>query len=168
MRLIDRISQALGLVGAVMMFLTGVFLTYEVTARYLLRMPTTWAQEVSEMFLLWGVFLMLGMLIHGRKNIAIDVLYASVPRGWQRALDTLSLVFVLAFLVMTVSAGSEMVMDSIRRGTTTGTMVDIPSYWEEAAVPVGCAWAAIQTVVEIIRAVTGRGWDPMLNAGAEH
>ncbi len=168
MRVIDRISKALGLVGAVMMFFTGVFLTYEVTARYVLRMPTTWAQEISELFLLWGVFLMLGILIHARKNIAIDVLYANVPRGWQRALDTLSLAFVLVFLVITVQAGSEMVIDSVTRGTTTGTMVDIPSYWEEAAVPAGCAWAAIQTVVEIIRAVTGRGWDPMLNAGAEH
>jgi TRAP-type C4-dicarboxylate transport system permease small subunit len=150
------------------MFLTGVFLTYEVTARYVLRAPTTWAQEVSELFLLWGVFLMLGYLIHARKNIAIDVLYAKVPRAIQRALDVVSLAFVLAFLVLTVQAGSEMVIDSIARGTTTGTMVDIPIFWEEAAVPAGCAWAAVQTAVEIVRAVSGRDWAPTLTSGGEH
>ena len=168
MRLIDRISQALGLIGAVLMFLTGVFLTYEVTARYVLRAPTTWAQEVSELFLLWGVFLMLGYLIHARKNIAIDVLYAKVPRGIQRALDVVSLAFVLAFLVLTVQAGTEMVIDSVARGTTTGTMVDIPIFWEEAAVPFGCAWAAVQTIVELVRALSGRDWAPTLSSGGEH
>ncbi len=168
MRVVDQISQALGYVGAVMMFLTGVFLTYEVTARYAFRSPTTWAQEVSEIFLLWGVFLMVGFLIQKRANIAIDVLYAKVSQNMQRTLDVISLTFILVFLVLTVSAGSEMVMDSVMRGTTTGTMVDIPSYWEEAAVPFGCAWGAVQTIVEIFRAVTGRGWNPMINAGSEH
>jgi C4-dicarboxylate transporter, DctQ subunit len=167
-RLIDRISQGLGLVGSVLMFLTGVFLSYEVTARYVLRAPTTWAQELSELFLLWGVFLMLGMLIHARKNIAIDVLYANVPRSLQRVLDIIALAFVLAFLVLTVQAGWEMVADSIARGTTTGTMVDIPNYWPEAAVPVGCAWAAVQTAVELVRAVSGRGWEPALTSGTDH
>lgn len=168
MRVIDRISDALGLIGAVLMFLTGVFLTYEVTARYLFRAPTTWAQEVSELCLLWGVFIMLAMLIRKRQNIAIDVVYAKLGRSAQRALDLIALVFVLVFLVLTVRSGMEMAMDSIARGTTTGTMVDIPIYWEELAVPLGCAWAAVQTVVEIIRAATGRGWEPMLHAGAEH
>jgi len=167
-RVIDRISHALGLLGALMMFLTGVFLSYEVTARYVLRAPTTWAQEVSELFLLWGVFLMLGMLIHTGKNIAIDVLYTHVPRGYQRALDIIALSFILLFLVLTIVAGWEIVSDSIARGTTTGTMVDIPNYWPEAAVPVGCAWGAVQTVVELVRAVTGRGWEPTLTTGAEH
>jgi TRAP-type C4-dicarboxylate transport system permease small subunit len=151
-----------------MMFMTGVFLTYEVTARYVLHAPTTWAQEVSELFLLWGVFLMLGWLIHGRKNIAIDVIYAKLPRGAQRALDILSLAFVFIFLALTVQAGTETVIDSIARGTTTGTMVDIPIFWEEAAVPFGCAWAAVQTAVEFFRAVTGRDWEPGLVTGAEH
>jgi len=167
-RVVDRISQAFGLLGALLMFLTGVFLSYEVTARYVLHAPTVWAQELSELFLLWGVFLMLGLLIHTGKNIAIDVVYAKVSSGLQRTLDIVALSFVLAFLVLTVQAGSEMVMDSITRGTTTGTMVDIPIYWEEAAVPFGCAWAAVQTVVELVRAVTGRDWQPTLSSGAEH
>ncbi len=168
MWIVDRISRAFGLIGALMMFMTGVFLTYEVVARYVLHAPTTWAQEVSELFLLWGVFLMLGWLIQGRKNIAIDVIYARLSRGPQRVLDILSLAFVLVFLVLTVVAGTEMVIDSFARGTTTGTMVDIPIFWEEAAVPFGCAWAAVQTVVELVRAMTGRGWEPSLVTGAEH
>ena len=168
MWIVDRISRTFGLIGALLMFMTGVFLTYEVVARYVLHAPTTWAQEVSELFLLWGVFLMLGWLIQGRKNIAIDVIYARLSRGPQRVLDILSLAFVFIFLVLTVQAGTEMVIDSIARGTTTGTMVDIPIYWEEAAVPFGCAWAAVQTAVEIFRAVTGRNWVPSLTTGTEH
>lgn len=167
MRAIDRISDALALVGAVLMFLTGAFLTYEVAGRYVFNAPTTWAQEVSETCLLWGVFLSIGAMIHHRHNISIDIVFAGLSRNRQRAMETVALLFVLAFLVLVVKAGAEIAWDSVTRGTTTGTMVDIPSYYEEAAVPIGCAWAAVQTIVELIRAITGRGWEPHLHAGAE-
>ncbi|MGF1651598.1 MAG: TRAP transporter small permease [Hyphomicrobiaceae bacterium] len=168
MKLIDRVSDGLAVLAAILMFLTGVFLTYEVAGRYLFRAPTSWAQEVSELFLLWSVFLALGAMIHHRRNISIDVLFQVLGTGGQRVLEIVALVFVLVFLVLTAQSGFEIAWASVARGTTTGTMVDIPSYFEEAAVPVGCAWAALQAVVELLRAVSGIGYRPNLGAGSEH
>ena len=158
MTLIDNISKFLGIVAAVMLFLTGVFLTYEVSARYLFMAPTTWASEVSELFLLWGVFLALGRTIHYCENISIDVIYQMLGGNGKRALDILVLVFVLVFFLVIAFYGYKLAWESFDKGSTTGTMVDIPNWWVEAAVPVGCAWAAIQTVVELIRVIAGHPW----------
>jgi TRAP-type C4-dicarboxylate transport system permease small subunit len=163
MKVVDRISDGLALLAAILMFATGVFLTWEVGGRYLFGAPTTWAQEVSELCLLWAVFLAVAAMIRRRQNIAIDVLFAAVPRPAQRMFDIIALVFVLVFLVLTARSGFEIAWESYWRGSTTGTMVDIPIFWEEAAVPVGCAWAALQTIIEIGRAIIGRDWSPHLN-----
>lgn len=167
MKTVDRISDALGIVGAVLIFLTGVFLTYEVTARYIFMAPTTWAQEVSELFLLWGVFIALGRIVHRRENISIEVVYDRLSARQQRMLDLVSLIFCLMFFVFIAKYGFDLARDSFESGRTTGTMVDIPSWWEEAAVPVGCAWAAVQTLVELIRAATGRDWSAMAHQGKD-
>ena len=163
MKAVDRISDGLALVAAILMVLTGVFLTWEVAGRYLFRSPTTWAQEVSEMCLLWAVFIAIAAMIRRRQNIAIDVVFAAVPRPVQRMMDVAALIFILVFLVLTARSGFEIAWESFWRGSTTGTMVDIPIFWEEAAVPVGCAWAAVQTVIEIGRAIADRDWSPHLN-----
>jgi C4-dicarboxylate transporter DctQ subunit len=167
MRAVDRISDGLALVAAVMMVLTGVFLTWEVASRYVFRAPTTWAQEVSEMLLLWAVFLAIAAMIRRRQNIAIDVLFAAVSRPTQRLMDIVALLFVLVFLVLTARSGFEIAWESFWRGSTTGTMVDIPIFWEEAAVPVGCAWAALQTLIEVCRAILGRQWSPHLHGAPD-
>ena len=57
MAAIDRISQWLGNLAAVLLLLTGIFLSWEVLGRYVFNAPTKWASELSELFLLWGVFL---------------------------------------------------------------------------------------------------------------
>ncbi len=167
MTVVDRISIFLGYVAAVLLFLTGAFLIWEVGGRYFFNAPTKWASELSEICLLWGVFLGLGRTLHFRENITIEVVYDRLAPNWQRTLDVLSLAFVFVFFVFVARYGFELAWDSVKAGTTTGTMVDIPSWWEEAAVPVGCTWAAVQTLVEIVRSVTGRGWVAMVGHGKD-
>lgn len=165
MAAIDRISQWLGNLAAVLLLLTGIFLSWEVLGRYVFNAPTKWASELSELFLLWGVFLGLARTVHHRENITIEVLYDRLQPRTQRAIDLAALTFVLVFFLFTARYGFELAWDSVKAGTTTGTMVDIPSWWEEGAVPVGCLWAAVQTTVEIIRAATDRGWSAMTGHG---
>lgn len=165
--MIDRISVWLGVLAAVLLFLTGAFLTYEVVMRYVFRAPTSWAQEVSEMFLLWGVFLALGRTVKFRENISIEVLYDRLQPGAQRGVDVVALAFVTVFFAFCAKYGFDLAWESFSRGTTTGTMVDIPIWIEEAAIPVGCGWAAIQAAAETLRALTGRGWAAMTHQGKD-
>ncbi len=156
MKAIDRASDFLGVVGAVLLLATGAFLTYEVVARYVFTAPTKWAQELSELSLLWGVFIALGRIVHRRENIAIDVVYERFGPARRRLIDGFALALTLVILVFIARYGFALAWESIERGTTTGTMLNYPSWWEELAVPVGCTWAAVQTALELYRVATGR------------
>ena len=57
MRLINQLSVWAGLFGATLLAVTGLFLTYEVVARYFFIKPTTWAAEISQLCLIWGCLL---------------------------------------------------------------------------------------------------------------
>ena len=119
------------------------------------------------MLLLWGVFLALGRTVLKRENITIEVLYDRLSPTAQRRIDLAAMSFVLLFFLFAARYGFELAHDSFVKGTTTGTMVDVPSWYEEAAVPVGCGWAAVQTAVEIVKALTGRGWQALAHHGKD-
>ncbi len=155
MGLIDRLSDRLGWAAAWLFFITGVFLTYEVTARYLFNAPTTWAAELSQLLLIWGVFLALARILHRRENIAIDFLYDRLPSVWRRALDAFTLIVVAAFSAVVAWYGGDIALDSYVRGRSTGTMLNIPNWWSEASVPVGFAVLLVQSLVELWRIARG-------------
>lgn len=167
MRLIDRFNDFLGLVAALLLFFSGGALTYEVVARYVFVAPTTWAQELAEFSLLWGVFLALGRLISRRQDIAIDMLYARLRPTSQRMSDVVALGFCAAFFALAGWYGGVIAWESFDRGVTTATMLDLPKWWAEAAIPAGCLMAFIQCLTEIVRAASGTDWQPRLGEGHE-
>ena len=59
MRLISLISSWLARLAAWLFVATGAMLTFEVVARYVFSAPTIWAAEVSQLFMMIGVFIAL-------------------------------------------------------------------------------------------------------------
>ncbi|MEC9368705.1 MAG: TRAP transporter small permease [Pseudomonadota bacterium] len=152
---ITRVSELAGLVSAWLLFATGVFLTWEVFTRYVLRAPTKWASELSELFLMWGVFLALGYTIRHAENIVIDIVYLALPKAMQRMLDIFALLFVAAFSVIVFWYGLLIAWDSVEHGSTTATILDYPKWWAEAAIPVGFGLGILQCAVEVCRVILG-------------
>lgn len=167
MRLIDRLNDFCGLVAALLLFLSGGALTYEVVARYVFVAPTTWAQELSEFALVWGVFLALGRLILRRQDIAIDMLYARLSSTSQRVSDVVALTFCGVFFAIAGWYGATIAWESYVRGVTTATMLDLPKWWAEAAIPAGSLLAFAQCLVEVVRAASSTDWSPRLGEGHE-
>lgn len=167
MGLIDRLSDRLGWAAAWLFFVTGVFLTYEVAARYLFNAPTTWAAELSQLLLIWGVFLALARTLHRRENIAIDFLYDRLPNAGRRALDVFTLVVVAAFSAAVAWYGGDIALDSYLRGRSTGTMLNIPNWWSEFSVPVGFGMLLVQSLIELRRVLRGEAWASSKNSAGE-
>lgn len=155
--LISRASDYAGLVSAWLLFATGVFLSWEVFARYVLRSPTSWAAEVSELCLMWGVFLALGYTIRRSENIVIDVVYLALPKHLRRVLDLFALLFVAVFGAIVFWYGLQIAWDSVVHGTTTATILDYPKWWAEAAIPAGFGLAILQCAVEVWRLIANGG-----------
>lgn len=163
MRILDAISDLLGLVAAWLFFLTGVLLSYEVTARYVFAAPTVWAAEISQILLIIGTFIAVARALRRREHITITMLTDMLSPQARRWMETAAL-FLMACLSMAITwYGGEIALDSFLHGRTAGTLLNVPNWWTEAAVPFGFALLSAQCCAEIIR--LARGEEPIRAGG---
>ena len=150
---IDRLSTVLGRVAGVAYFATGLMLAYEVFMRYVFIAPTIWAAELSQLCMIWGTWLAAALLLHTRQHIRITILTDRLPRSVQRIQETLVLLFVAGYSGLVAWYGAPLAYESLMRGRTTGSMLDLPMVWTEAAVPLGCGLLCAQALAEAIRTI---------------
>ena len=152
---IDRLNDWLAHLAAWLFAATGAMLTYEVLARYLFNAPTTWAAEISQLFLIWGTYLGVSRALHRREHIRIAVLDQFLPKQARRALDALSVVLIGGFAAVVLYFGSGIAWDSLERGRSTGTMLNIPNWWSEAVIPLAFSLLLFQCGSELLRLARG-------------
>ena len=153
--LLGRFTIALSLLAAWLLFLIGAMLTYEVVARYFFNAPTIWAEELSRLFMIWAVFIGSAGLLAGREHIRVTVLVDQFPVAVQRFCEVVSLVFVAVISGFVAWFGMPTALKSFEVGRTTGSMLDMPSWWMQASIPVGFALLAVQALALAIGLVLG-------------
>jgi len=126
-------------------------LTYEVIARYFFIKPTRWAAELSQMCLIWGSLLAMAWLLRQRHHIQVDAVVRLLPTSWVRVLDTIVMLVVASFSAVTGWFGYLIFHDSFVRGRTTGSLLDLPIWIIELAVPIGFLFLMIQALLELLR-----------------
>lgn len=165
MALYARTITALAWGAAFLFVAAGGMLTYEVLARYVLTMPTTWAAELSQLCLIWGGMLGMTWILKTNRHVAVDVLTDTLSPGGKRIAQMIAMSFVAFFSAVVTWKGGEIFWDSFVRGRTTGSMLDLPTWVTELAIPFGFGLLFIQALIEIGKAATGNGDLP---AGGMH
>ncbi|MDQ2091820.1 TRAP transporter small permease [Marimonas arenosa] len=155
MQIITTISRLAGYLGAALMALTGVMLTYEVVARYFFTRPTTWAAELSQLCLIWGCLLAMAHVLATRRHITVNAVTNLLPPPWQRICVAVALIFIIVFSGIVAIWGWDIFHDSFVRGRTTGSLLNLPTWVAELSVPVGFALLTVQSVVELAKLRTG-------------
>ena len=153
LKAIDRLNDWLGLIAAWLFVATGAMLTYEVLARYLFNAPTTWAAELSQLLLIWGTFLGAARALQRREHIRITVLQPFMPAWLKRGLEIFSILFIGVFAAVVLWYGSEIAWDSLTRGRSTGTMLNLPNWWSETVIPLSMLLLALQCGSELVKAL---------------
>lgn len=150
MQYVSILSRWAGVLGAWLLALTGGMLTFEVIARYFFVKPTTWAAELSQLCLIWGCLLAMGWVLSQRQHITVNAVTNLLPRGLQKLCIAVSLAVMIVFSVIVTIWGWEIFYDSWQRGRTTGSLLNLPSWVAELAVPVGFALLTAQALTELI------------------
>ena len=150
---LDRLVNALAWLAATMFVTAGAMLTYEVVARRVFTAPTRWAAELSQYCLIWGSLLAMAWVLRERRHIAVSAGLALLPAAGRRLADLFALLAVLALSLVVTWYGFAIFWDSFERGRTTGSLLNLPVWIVELAVPVGFALLAVQCLVEM-----GRTW----------
>jgi len=154
-RLYDRLTARLAALAAWLFVATGAMLVYEVVARYGFTAPTIWAEELSRLGLVWGTYLAAAWLLRERQHIRITLLVDRLPAGARRGAEIFSLGVVALLSAVAAWLGAGIAAESISRGSTTGTMLDLPMVVTEASIPVGFALLGLQALIEIVRLAAG-------------
>lgn len=148
---IEVVNRFAAGIAAVLYVLAGAMLTYEVIARYFFIKPTRWAAELSQMCLIWGTLLAMAWLLRQRQHIQVDAIVRLLPEKLVRWLDSLVMFIVALFAAVTGWYGFDIFHDSFVRGRTTGSLLDLPIWITEVAVPIGFALLLLQALLEIFR-----------------
>ena len=155
MKALSFLLLALAWIAALLFLLAGGMLTYEVAARYLFVAPTIWAAELSQLCLIWGTLIAMPWLLAANRHIAVDVLTERLNRTGRRLCQALAMAAIATFSGVVAWKGGGIFYDSFERGRTTGSMLDLPTWISELAVPVGFALLFLQALVELGKALRG-------------
>lgn len=155
MALLERFSQALAAITGWVLFVIGLMLGFEVVARYFFNAPTVWAEELSRLFMVWAVFVGSSVLIQSDGHIRVTVVTEMLPPGVKRAVRFLAMCAVIVISGFVAWHGFPIAWNSFEVGRTTGSMMDIPSWWMQASVPVGFALIFLQAIIKAVMVLTG-------------
>lgn len=145
-----RFNQCVSLcawLAAYLFVLAGAMLTYEVVARYFFTKPTIWAAELSQMCLIWGTLLAMAKLLEQRQHIQVDAIVRHLPIRLATMLEAVVMAIVAFFSGTVCIFGFNIFYDSFERGRTTGSMLNVPIWIVEFAVPFGFALLFIQALL---------------------
>lgn len=148
--------RGLAWAAAALFLATGAMLTYEVIARYFFAAPTIWTAELSQMALIWGSLIAMPWILAARRHITVTALTAKLGARTKRMADAVAMIVVLIFSLIVTIWGWEIFHDSFVRGRTTGSLLDLPVWIVELAVPVGFGLLTIQAGLETLRLARSR------------
>jgi len=151
LKLIDRLNDAFGWLAAAAFVAVGAMITYEVVMRYVFLAPTIWAEELSRFLQIWATYIAAAYVLRHRQLIAITMLINRLGPQGRRIADGFALLWILLFSLVAVYYGMEIMLDSIRQGRATSTMLSVPKWMTEAAIPFGFTLLALQALAELIR-----------------
>ena len=154
MKYLDFLSLVIARIAAGAFFIIGVMLIYEVTARYFFNAPTIWAEELARLFMVWAVFAGSSSLIASNNHIRVSVLIDLLGSRARKLQELGMLLFVAAFCGIVAWYGTPIAFDSFERGRTTGSMLDIPSWWMQASIPIGFCLSLLQCCARAVRVAT--------------
>ena len=147
----DKIVKYSGYLASALFISIGFIVSYEVIMRYLFNSPTIWVNEVSRFLQIWATYLALTYSFHKQDFIRITVVYDRLNETGKKILDFISFIFIIIFSCFVVYYGWLIAYDSLKVGRTSSTILDVPSFLTELAIPLCFAFLVLRVILEAIR-----------------
>lgn len=147
----EALSEFCGRLAAWVFVAIGGMIIYEVAMRYLFNAPTIWAEELSRFAQIWATYLAAAYVLRHRQLIRIDMLTRRLGARGRLLAEAYSLLWIAGFSAVAIWYGSDIALESIRIGRASSTMLAVPRWATEFAVPVGFALLLLQALVELLK-----------------
>ena len=147
----NKLVKYSGYLASALFIAIGFIVSYEVIMRYLFNSPTIWVNEVSRFLQIWATYLALTYSFHKQDFIRITVIYDRLNENGKKILDFISFIFILIFSSFVVYFGWLIAYDSLKVGRTSSTILDVPSFLTEFAIPLCFAFLVLRVILEAIK-----------------
>jgi len=154
-KFINRLTNNAGLLSAWMFFAIGIMITYEVVMRKVFNAPTVWVDEMARFFQVWAVYLASAYVLKHRQLITVELFTSSLYKKTGRLLDFFTLAIIAVFCIVAIWYGAAIVYESVEQGRNTSTMLGVPKWQTESAIPIAFTLLLLQTIVEAIGLAKG-------------
>ena len=151
----EALGEFCGRLAAWTFVAIGAMVTFEVAMRYLFNAPTIWAEELSRFAQIWATYLAAAYVLHHRQLIRINMVTRQLGPAGRRWAEAFSLTWIAAFSAVAIWYGTDIALESIRVGRASSTMLAVPRWMTEFAIPVGFALLLLQAAVELVKLKDG-------------
>ena len=133
-------------VAGVMFLLAVAINIVNVVGRYVFSTPVFWAEEVLIYIVIWTVFIVAGSVTYRGAHLNMDLIYSSLPRPLQIAVNTAVLAALIACTLFASYRAWDIVLLHIKNhSVTAGT--NIPLAIPSTALAFGFAFMAVAAIV---------------------
>ena len=147
---LDKLIKYSGYLSSLLFISIGFIISFEVIARYVFNAPTIWVNEISRFLQIWATYLALMYSFHKKDFIRITFVYDRLGEAGKKLLDFISFIVMIIFGSVVVYYSWVIAYDSLERGRTSSTILDIPAFWTELAIPLCFSFFVLRILLEII------------------
>ena len=140
-----------GLAGAAAVALMGLLITYEVIARAVFGESTLMADEMSAYLLVLLIFMGLAYCLHNDGMLRVEFLFNRFPPKVQAAVELVSGLLALAYMVLLTYNCWMFVYESYDLGYTSVHPSGIKLWIPQLAIPVGCSLMVLEFLAHTFR-----------------
>ena len=149
-RQFDRLNDGLVLVAGGIVAASALIVIFEVFMRYVLQMPTTWVNEISEMFLIYTTFFGAAWVLRMDGHTKVDILITIMSERRQVIMGIIQDIFSLFFCVVFAWLTWESFWDAVvTQERTAGGLFSIPLWIMYIVIPFGCLLLIVQLIIKI-------------------
>jgi TRAP-type C4-dicarboxylate transport system permease small subunit len=119
---------------------------FQVTSRFLFKVPLSWTEEVSRFSLIWLTFIAASLALRDNGHFAVDVISHRLPNKYQKWYQIGIMLFMLTYLVVILKTGFTLVPIAHMQESPA---LDIHMSYVYLSIPCGAALMIINILLKI-------------------
>ena len=155
-RIIDRISQAMGIVAMLLMAAAVIVVCQMIVVRYALNASTVWQTEFVIYSLMASTFLGSPYVLLERGHVGVDILPTMIGGRGKFLIELTGGIISLAFCALLAYSGWIYLHEAWSHGWRTDTVWALPLWIPLFPLPLGIGVLCLQYVAELIKLFEGQ------------
>ncbi|SFN48904.1 TRAP-type C4-dicarboxylate transport system, small permease component [Cohaesibacter marisflavi] len=152
---IDQISSYSCIIGGVCLVAIFALIAAEITARNFLGTSLPFSWDFAAYMMGACIFLSAGATLKAGGHVRVTALHDYLPPKGQQVLDAVACLIGLAIALVILYAVSDMAMLSLKRGSTSSSVVRTPLWIPQGFMVVGALVFTLQMFAQVLRTVGG-------------